>query len=95
MRARLIALGLLAVLLAVATIALAHLAAQAQVAGQLIGSSGQLTDVQSAREQQLFVLSYALQTMIPAIATAALFSVIAIVAVLARSTQLRRLGLAR
>jgi hypothetical protein len=95
MRSRLIGLGVLAVLLAAAAVGDAYATAQLQYAGQVLGSSGALNAAQLASEQSLFVLSFALQTVVAPLATASLLSAAAILAVLARRTQLRRRALAR
>jgi hypothetical protein len=97
MRSRLIALAGLALALAVGSVALAFAGAQLQFAGQRIGLglSGALTAADFAQQRFLFVLASALQSMIAPLATASLLSVAAILAVLARRTQLRRRALAR
>jgi len=95
MRARLVALGALAVVCAVAAVGTAYLTARLQYQGQVIGSSGELSAAELANEQSIFVLSFAIQTMIAPLATASLLAVAAILAVLARRTQLRRRALAR
>ncbi len=90
MRARLIALGALAVVLAFGVVVLGLVAAQLQAEGQAIGASGRLTAVTSQREQLVFVTASALQTLLAPVAAGAVLSVAAILTVLARGWQLRR-----
>ncbi len=99
MRSRLVVLLVLAVVLAVGAVALSYGAAQSQHAGQVIGTSahtsGQLTDAELAGENYLYVLAGALQSMITPVASGALLTVVAILAMLARRAQLRRQATAR
>ena len=93
MRGRLIALGGLAVLLAVGSVALAYAAAELQFAGQRIGlglDAGAPTPADFVQQRFLFVLAGALESIIAPIATASLLALVAIPAVLARRWQLRR-----
>jgi len=93
MRARLIALAGLALVLALGSVALAYAGAQLQFAGQRIGlglDAAAPTPADFVQQRFLFVLSFALQSMIAPLATAALLAVAAILAVLARRSQLRR-----
>jgi 7-keto-8-aminopelargonate synthetase-like enzyme len=94
-RAWLVGLAGLGVALAVAVIVFAYQAARAQFQGQAIGSSGALTTELATREQHLFLLSYAFSTIIPPLAMGALLCLVAILAVLARRTQLRRAAVRR
>lgn len=95
MRARLVALAVLALVLGVAAVGVAYAAAQLQFAGQAIGLSGGLT-TESATQQRLLIYSaVALQTIIGPLAAAAALAVAAILAVLARRSQLRRHALRR
>jgi hypothetical protein len=92
-RARLIALGVLALLLGVGAVAMAYGGAQLQFAGQRIGlglDEGAPTPADFVRQRFLFVLAIALQSMIAPLATASLLAIAAILAVLARRWQLRR-----
>ncbi len=99
MRSRMVVLVVLAVVLAVGAVALSYGTAQSQHAGQVIGTSaqtsGQLTDAELARENYLYVLADALQSMITPVASGALLTVVAILAMLARRAQLRRQANAR
>ncbi len=93
MRTRLIVLGGLAVVLAVGAVVMAYAAAQLQFAGQRIGlglSGSAQTPADFEEQRFLFVFSFALQPMVAPFVTASLLSVAAILAVLARRSQLRR-----
>ncbi|MDP9028572.1 MAG: hypothetical protein M3N46_13670 [Actinomycetota bacterium] len=95
MRSRLVALGILAVLLGVGSVAMAYAAVQAQYAGQQIGLAGGLSQAAFRQQQFLFVFGFGLQSMVAPVAGAALFAVVAILAVLGRRSQLRREQLRR
>ena len=98
MRARLIALGALALILGIGAVGTAYAAAQLQFAGQRIGlgvSGVAPTAADFEQQRFLFVFSFALQPMVAPLATASLLAGVAILAVLARRAQLRRAQLRR
>lgn len=89
MRLRLAALAALALALAAGSLAIAWATVQLQFQGQTLGASGALNAAQLAEEQQIFVASFALQSMVAPLGTAALLAAAAVLVVLARSRQLR------
>jgi hypothetical protein len=95
MRSRLVALGIVAVLLAVGSVGMAYAAVRLQYAGQQIGLAGGLTPSDFREQQFDFVLAFALQSMVAPLAAAGLLAGAAILAVLARRTQLSRRAPAR
>ena len=82
-------------MLGIAAMVAAYAGAELQFAGQRIGLGGGQTPADFEEQRFLFVFSFALQSMIAPLATAALLAAIAILAVLARRSQFRRRAHAR
>lgn len=92
MRSWLTVLAILSVALGVLSLVLAYVAGSAGAAAQAVGSaspSGEITDSTFRRQQEYYSVVWTVSPLIAPLATAALFGLLAIVAVLARRWQLR------